>query len=871
MALLYNIKVSFMFVNNFMFKNILFQLHWFMGITAGFILSIVGVTGAIYSYDQQILKWINHDSYVVQVENRPKLTPEQLYQHFKQQQPDIQINTISVSTNPEASSSVNIVKEGERRGYTMMVNPYTAEVLPEIKGRGFFAGVQTLHRWLTVGKIGDREIGKQIVAASTLMLIFFILSGLYLRFPKKHSFRQWFVVKRNLKGRNFLWDLHAVVGTWVVIFYLVMAVTGLTWSYSWWRAGFAQAIGVELKKPQAQQMQAKEKLPPLDDTQILSALNLTWNHAQTQLGREFSTITFNIPKQANGKVDFSYTDKIVQHERARNSVTFDYQQNQIVKHDIYEAKPLNEKIMSSLLPVHRGSFFGGIYQFFAMLASLAMPLFFITGWMLYIKRREQKILAEQAKQALSTPIQVTDGEKVDWFIVYATQSGTAEQLAWQTASSLQNAGQTINVKSMQQLTLEDLQQQNRILAIASTFGTGEAPDLAVNFVNGLMKQSPDLSHLQVAVLALGSKEYADTFCVFGHEVHKWFKQCGATSLFDTIEVDNVNADDIQRWNTTLAKVSQLNLGQIQLDKAFHDWTLSQRQALNPQTQSKLAFNIELSNADNLSWQAGDILEIQPENEQKRIDDFLLQHGADANEPTFDSTPLGIALRYRNLTGEIHEFKTADELLDQLPMLPMREYSIANIPQVETNTQMLRLVVRQQKDEHGQLGLGSGWLTAHCELGQTISAHIRTNNSFHLIDDERPIICIGNGTGIAGLMSLIHAREQRQHHENWLIFGERQQAHDYFYREQLENWQANGVLQRLDVAFSRDQAEKVYVQHKIRDNAELIKTWIERGAVIYVCGSIDGMATDVDNALHDVLGATVVDDLRQNQRYRRDVY
>lgn len=855
-----------------MFKNILFQLHWFMGITAGFILSIVGVTGAIYSYDQQILKWINHDSYVVQVENRPKLTPEQLYQHFKQQQPDIQINTISVSTNPEASSSVNIVKEGERRGYTMMVNPYTAEVLPEVKGRGFFAGVQSLHRWLTVGKIGDREIGKQIVGASTLMLIFFILSGLYLRFPKKHSFRQWFVVKRNLKGRNFLWDLHAVVGTWVVIFYLVMAVTGLTWSYSWWRAGFAQAIGVELKKPQAQQMQQpKEKLPPADDTQILSALNLTWNHAQTQLGREFSTITFNIPKQANSKVDFSYTDKIVQHERARNSVTFDYQQNKIIKHDIYEAKPLNEKIMSSLLPVHRGSFFGGIYQFFAMLASLAMPLFFITGWMLYIKRREQKILAEQAKQSLATPIQVADGEKVDWFIVYATQSGTAEQLAWQTAGSLQNAGQTINVKSMQQLTLEDLQQQNRILAIASTFGTGEAPDLAVNFVNGLMKQSPDLSHLQVAVLALGSKEYADTFCVFGHEVHKWFKQCGATSLFDTIEVDNVNADDIQRWNTTLAEVSQLNLGQIQLDKAFHDWTLSQRQALNPQTQSKLAFNIELSNADNLSWQAGDILEIQPANEQKRIDDFLLQHGADANEPTFDSTPLGDALRYRNLTGEIHEFKTADELLDQLPMLPTREYSIANIPQMDTSTQMLRLVVRQKKDEQGLLGLGSGWLTAHCELGQTISAHIRTNNSFHLIDEPNPIICIGNGTGIAGLMSLIHTREQRQHHENWLIFGERQQAHDYFYREQLETWLEKGVLQRLDVAFSRDQAEKVYVQHKIRDNAELIKAWIERGAVIYVCGSIDGMATDVDNALHDILGHEQMDMLRQANRYRRDVY
>lgn len=161
----------------------------------------MGVTGAIYSYDQQILKMINQQSYVVQAAATPKLTPAQLYQHFNQQQPGIEINSITLSADPTASSTVNIKKDGERRGYNMMVNPYTAEVLPEIKGQEFFQFIQRLHRYLTMG-----DFGKQLTGTSALMLIFFVLSGLYLRFPKKHSFKQWFFIKPKLKGRNFIWN-----------------------------------------------------------------------------------------------------------------------------------------------------------------------------------------------------------------------------------------------------------------------------------------------------------------------------------------------------------------------------------------------------------------------------------------------------------------------------------------------------------------------------------------------------------------------------------------------------------------------------------------------------------------------------------------
>ncbi|MGQ1603154.1 PepSY domain-containing protein [Acinetobacter baumannii] len=848
-----------------MFKKFLFQIHWFLGISAGLILSIMGVTGAIYSYDQQILKWVNTDSYVVQVQSSPKLTPAQLYQHFTTIQPEIKINSITIAKDPTASSVVNIEKEGERRGYNMMVNPYTAQVLPEVQGRKLLLLIQQIHRNLTAG-----EFGKQITGACALMLIYFVLSGLYLRWPKKHSARQWLAVKPKLKGRNFIWDLHAVVGTWVIVFYLLFACTGLYWSYDWWRSGMFKVLGVEQPKMQGHGGfgRNKDQFPKiqLDNAQLITALNQTWSGFNNQIGRDYSTLTVNLPKKDDGKIELSFVDATPQHERARNQAVYNYKTANIEKMELYEDKKLNQKIMSSMLPVHRGSFFGPVYQFVAMLASLAMPLFFVTGWMLYLKRRKQKKLTQAARQSLAG--HYIDQNAKPWLITYATQTGVAEQLAWSTATSLQEAHQPVQVKSVQQLTEADLQQHEQILFVISTYGTGEAPDLASNFAKKLLKTNLKLQHIKYAVLALGSKEYPDTYCSFGHTVDEWLKNNGAKALFDIIEVDNANPADIQNWNQALVKATKLDLHAVNIEKVFDNWTLQQRDLLNPNSLGQPAYNIELTASHEAVWQAGDIAEIQPGNSPERINKFL-QHHHILKNAVVDSLQVSIekALWNKDLTGEIEPFANLDHLLEQLPTLPTREYSIASIP----SQQVLRLVVRQQYDESGDLGLGSGWLTQHTEINQNVALRIRTNESFHLIDDNRPIICIGNGTGIAGLMSLLHTRTRHNYTENWLIFGERQRAHDFFYASTIEAWQTMGMLKRLDLAFSRDQEQRVYVQDIIRQNAAELINWIERGAVLYVCGSIDGMASGVDQALIHILGEEQVDELRQQGRYRRDVY
>ncbi|WP_026471103.1 PepSY domain-containing protein [Alkanindiges illinoisensis] len=873
-----------------MLKKILFQLHWFFGISAGLILAIMGVTGAIYSYEESITKILNPDSFVVQAQPGTVLSPAQLYAAYQRQYPDQAINAVTVAASKTEAASVNVAAPGSRRGKTYNVNPYTAERLPEASSEAFFHFIEDLHRRLTMG-----EFGKQLTGISTLILIYFIFSGLYLRWPKKSSAREWLVVKKNLKGRSFLWNLHAVVGTWVLVFYLLLALTGLTWSYNWYRTAAYNVMGVEPPKPQGgprgpgageqpklnveRAMRAPQdgvpansrgskglKAPEINPDQ---ALNQGWQ-VFNQTVKSYSTATFRLPEKGN-TLEVSFVDAVPQHERARNTLKYNLAQQKIEELSFYKDKALNEKIMSSILPVHRGSFFGPVWQFLTMLAALSMPLFFITGWMLYLKRRKQKKLTLAAQQL--SPL--TGNGQSPWLVIYASQTGFAEQVAWRTAQSLQQANIPAQVISMDQLGIDQLKTATTALFVVSTYGQGEPPDHARGFAKKYLAQPADLSQLSYAVLALGDKEYQATYCAFGKQLDQWLEDGSANRLFDCIEVNYGSNIDLNRWHDALSSVTHTRLDSMVITKVFDEWQLQSREVLNPGSLGEPAFEIRLVAQHDALWNAGDIAEIQPGNSDDIITAFLAKHELHAESQVQlhgKQMPLFKALRYLNLgfnvTASVPQKFGVQEWLEQLQPLPWREYSIASIPQ----DGYLSLVVRQNKIANGlNLGLGSGWLTAHAAVGQNILLRIRSNESFHAPDDNRPVILIGNGTGIAGLMSILKYRALHGFNRNWLIFGERQRERDYFFAQQLEQWHINQHLHTLDLVFSRDQPERRYVQHCLLAQKEQVQQWVEQGASIYVCGSIDGMAPAVDEALIQILGDATLEQLTLAGRYRRDVY
>lgn len=422
-----------------------------------------------------------------------------------------------------------------------------------------------------------------------------------------------------------------------------------------------------------------------------------------------------------------------------------------------------------------------------------------------------------------------DAGEADWLVVYASQTGSAEYLARRSAALLATGGLAARAACISSLDEGSLCGAARILFVASTYGEGDAPDNAARFAERLMIDGVDLAHLHYAVLALGDRGYAN-FCGFGRALDAWLARAGATPLFERIEVDRGDGRALEDWQHHLGRLAGTADAPDWEAPAYADWRILERELLNPGSLGAPLYRLALAPADGRlpAWEAGDLAQVSAPG--------------DPEHP--------------------------------------REYSIASIP----SDGRLELLVRLQQRADGSPGAASGWLCSAASSADAIRLRIRAHQRFRLGDNlRRPLLLIGNGSGLAGLRGLLRARIAAGERANWLLFGERQAAHDFLLREELEGWQAAGWLEKLDLAFSRDrqdgqhggrqdgQRRRRYVQDLLRAQAALVRQWLAHDAAIYVCGSLQGMAGGVHEALAEILGEEALDRLAAEGRYRRDVY
>ena len=235
--------------------------------------------------------------------------------------------------------------------------------------------------------------------------------------------------------------------------------------------------------------------------------------------------------------------------------------------------------------------------------------------------------------------------------------------------------------------------------------------------------------------------------------------------------------------------------------------------------------------------------------------------------------------FRQFPGKVE----AQALVDILRPLQPRQYSIASSPNAHPDEVHL-LVKRVEYDFNGRthLGAASNWL-ARLQAGDKAAVHIKPNVHFKLpASADSKIIMIGAGTGVAPFRSFLFEREAQGISGNsWLFFGEQRFRTDFLYQTEWQQFLANGTLERMSVAFSRDQARKVYVQHRLLEEAAEVYQWLQEGAYLYVCGDMNGMAKDVHNALIEIVAsqrninavdaAAWLEQLMGEHRYQRDVY
>jgi sulfite reductase (NADPH) flavoprotein alpha-component len=852
-------------------KKVLFQVHWFFGITAGLVLALMGITGALYSFEDEIMDALNPDALFVQPREH-QLSLAEMVRKLEAQGNDT-VSMFRIEVDGDRAAQVWFKPApGERRGQMHNFDPYTGEFKADATGQDFFGFMLNLHRFLAAG-----EYGKQVTAACTLILVFFCLSGLYLRWPRQAlNWRVWLTLDWAKKGRSFNWDLHSVFGTWCLIIYLLLAVTGLMWSYDWFNNGMNKLIG-DPPVPGEQRRGGGGPRPaagPRDVAPEQAAADYAaiWESIQKTAGPELKAYNLRLPQSPGQMATVFYILKTSPHPRALNQITLDPANGKLKAVSRYADKGYGAQLLVSNYSLHTGSYWGITGRIVITVAALLMPLFFITGWLLYLDRRRKKREIRNARGEVAVSSSSAYGSQGPaWLIGFASQSGFAEQLAWQTAGQLQSAGLPVRVQRLADMTEQDLNQSRNALFVVSTFGDGEAPDSARGFERKLLGQPLSLQNLNYAVLGLGDRQYQH-FCGFAQRLHGWLAERGGSTLFAPVEVDSGDAGALQHWQQQLGEVTGSTPATTWVAPEYENWVLAQRDWLNPDSVGSKVFLLGLISASDAQWEAGDLVEVLPRNAVFAVEQFLAGLGIAAEtQVTVDglNESLAQALGSRQLPANRSHLVGlhAQALVDALVPLAMREYSIASMPQDGS----LQLIVRQELHPDGSLGLGSGWLTEHASLGGAISLRVRRNSSFHLPSEPAPMILIGNGTGLAGLRSLLKARIAQGEQRNWLLFGERNAAHDFHCGAQLQGWLASADLARMDLAFSRDQAQKVYVQDRLREAADELHRWLDDGAVIYICGSLQGMAAGVDDVLIELLGEKGVERLIEQGRYRRDVY
>jgi sulfite reductase (NADPH) flavoprotein alpha-component len=378
-------------------KAVLLQVHSVIGLAISLVLTLIGMTGATMSFEDEIGASLNAGIMRVEARSAPMLTPDELIARLQASRDFGKVSAVTMASDPSTAVRIRFARnEGGSRPSSVYVDPYDAHVLGTPRGEDFFATVRKLHRWLLLP--GDANgYGRQITGVVAIGLIALLISGIVLRWPRRaSSMKMWLKPNLALRGRGFHRSLHSVAGTWVLVIYLVMALTGLWYSFDWYKNG---AIWL-LSRPSvvAAPMQPKSPRGATDAAQL--AFDRAWSAFLHEQGSRFATAQLTLPAGAGTVLRIRSWARDASHEGARDEFRIDTVTGRLISSEIYADKPIGERILSSVLDIHRGSIFGWPGKLLFMVAAALMPLFMVTGLMLYLSRRKHRRVSRPALGSL---------------------------------------------------------------------------------------------------------------------------------------------------------------------------------------------------------------------------------------------------------------------------------------------------------------------------------------------------------------------------------------------------------------------------------------------------------------------------------------
>lgn len=383
-------------------------LHWLLGLSLGLVLSVMGITGAILSFDDEIMAAISPQSHVSAAGDVP-LPPEVLVTMIASRMPDRRLVALQMEGAPDKAYLASFAArhgQGERN-LRRYLDPYRGSLLDAPVGADFFNAVRGLHRYLSPA--GENAIGRHLTAISALTLVFFSLSGLVLRWSGcRGNWRRWLWPDVSLQGRRFWRSLHGVVGTWLTPIYLLCVFSGLWWSYD----GYRQWLSHSLSGQPAQTANRQRTLPDaLPNAVNKGPVNRATTPAGVTRSLPASPATGPEPIRLMPRLAHDYPDgfkqailylaaqgkprlRVVPINAAQPRAADEYQLQpdghwQQVKR--WASLPPGQQIIASIDPLHTGQYFGLPGRILFLLASAILPCFMITGLLMFLQRRRVQV------------------------------------------------------------------------------------------------------------------------------------------------------------------------------------------------------------------------------------------------------------------------------------------------------------------------------------------------------------------------------------------------------------------------------------------------------------------------------------------------
>jgi sulfite reductase (NADPH) flavoprotein alpha-component len=544
-------------------------------------------------------------------------------------------------------------------------------------------------------------------------------------------------------------------------------------------------------------------------------------------------------------------------------------------------------------------------------------LIWMNGYLNGIVKNKITVVAQPASDTASKKIT----------IVYGTETGNSKKLATDFAAKAKQNHVHAKVIGMDQYRLTDLPKEEYLLAIVSTHGEGEPPAAAKKFYDHIHNNGFKLEKLQYGVLALGDTSYP-LFCKTGEDVDQQLNKLGGNRIAPLQKCDVEYDEEANSWiNTILRNITAKKTETViaapavvapvaKKGKQTYSGKVVTKINLNDRGSNKETWHIEIE-AAGLEYQCGDSIGILPENDSQLVTDIIATANIDGNKSLeFKKEKVTIyellkrrinivhlterlVLLYATATGHpipagrydlldllrIYPVKNAsqfEEILVTLNAISPRLYTIASSPAAhEGEVHIVVVKDTYTVNDKKRFGLCSDYLSKLKTSG-TQQFFVQPNKRFRLPAENKDIIMVGPGTGIAAFRSFLAERDATgASGRNWLFFGEQYFASDFLYQTEIQNWHETGVLTKVNLAFSRDQQEKIYVQHKMQQHGAELYEWLNGGASFFVCGKKHPMSTDVEHTLLQIIqqhgnkteeeAKKYLEHLEEEGRYEKDVY